>query len=611
MELRRLFDFIHYQLKEKPQDKAFGSKVNGAWTYYSTAQIIEQANKVSRGLLKLGIKPGDRIGVAVTQNRPEWAILDIGIQQIGGINVPVYPTITAEDYTYIFNDSETRLVFVGGGDLFHKVKKAQANVPSLEEVYSFDEVNGQPHWTEIFSDEGQAEVEALMAQVKPEQLATIIYTSGTTGVPKGVMLSHNNVVSNVMAGQRLFPIYPGQRTLSFLPLCHIYERAVLYLYTHKGASVTFTGTDNLGGESGDLMAIKPHFFTTVPRLLEKVYERIYGKGLELTGAKKKLFFWALGLTESYDFQYKPKGWKAIQWAIADKLIFSKWRAALGGNLQGIMTGAAACPAKIAQVFSAAGIPIREGYGLTETSPVLTANLFVEDGAMLGTVGPAIDGVELLIDESDGIYRPGEGEILAHGPNVMMGYYRKQEATDAVMKTVNGKTYFCTGDIGTLVKGPGGKMFLKITDRKKELLKTSGGKYVAPTPIESKFRENFLVEQMMVVGEQRKFVSALIVPAEPVLKDWCKENDIPWTSLHDMIHNPRVIAKYQEIVNQVNPGFSHIEQIKEFRLLDEMWEPVKADGSEAELTPTMKLKRRVIMEKYGNVIEGIYSDGVSA
>lgn len=607
MEPTRLSDLIYYQAANFPLQRAFGHRVDGEWKYYSTQDVIELGNKVSRGLLKLGVKKGDRIGVAVTQNRPEWTILDVGIQQIGAINVPVYATITTEDYTYIFNDSEAKYCFVGGGDLYEKVKAAQAQVPSLKEIYSFDKKEGQPFWETIFAEDGQAEVDALRAQIKPEELATIIYTSGTTGVPKGVMLSHNNIISNIMAGKGAFPFVAGDTVLSFLPVCHIYERVVIYLYTLFGVSVAFTGTDNLGGEQGDLMAVKPHFFTTVPRLLEKVYERIYNKGLDLTGLKKKLFFWALKLTEDYHYEFKPKGWKAIQWKIADKLIFSKWRAALGGNLKGITTGAAACPRRIAQVFSAAGIPIREGYGLTETSPVITLNLFEPGGALLGSVGPVIDQVEVLIDESDGIFRPGEGEILAYGPNVMMGYYNKPEATAAVMKTINGKTWFCTGDVGKMVDGPGGRKYLQITDRKKELLKTSGGKYVAPTPIESKFRENFLIEQMMVIGEQRKFVSALIVPAEPALKDWCDGNQVEWTTFPEMLHHPKVLSKFQSIVDEINPSFSHIDQIKKFRLLDKVWEPVKSDGTEAELTPTMKLKRRVILEKYKTEIEDIYAE----
>jgi len=608
MEPTRLFDLIDYQQANFPQEKAFGQRVGDEWKYYSTQQVIDIANKVSRGLLKLGIQPGDRIGVAISQNRPEWPILDIGILQIGAINVPVYPTLTEKDFAYIFNDSEAKLCFSDAGNLYHSIKHAQQLVPSLQAIYTFDRMDGVPFWEDFFIDEGQEEVERLKAAVDPKALATIIYTSGTTGLPKGVMLSHHNILSNIMSNNSSFPIKPGDRVLSFLPLCHIYERAATYLYTYKCVSVSYAGTDNLGGENGDLMAVKPHFFTTVPRLLEKVYERIYNRGLELTGIKKKLFFWALKLTEAYEYDFKPSGFNAIRWKIADRLIFSKWREALGGNIKGIGTGAAACPRMIAQVFSAAGVPIREGYGLSETSPVLTFSQFSPGGALLGTVGSVIPGVELFIDAADGIYQPGEGEILASGPNIMMGYYKKPEATAEVMKTINGKEWFCTGDVGKMVPGPGGVLFLKITDRKKELLKTSGGKYVAPTPIESKFREEFLIEQMMVVGEQRKFVSALIVPAEEALKDWCKNQGITWTAFDEMVENSKVIAKFQEIIDTVNPHFSHIDQIKRFRLLAQSWEPVKADGTEAELTPTMKLKRRVILNKFQAAIEGMYVEG---
>jgi long-chain acyl-CoA synthetase len=605
MEPTRLFDLIYYQQAHFPQAKAFGQRVGQEWKYYSTDEVISLANKISRGLLKLGIQPGDRIGVSVNENRPEWVILDIGILQIGAINVPVYPTLTVNDFAYIFNDSEAILCFSDAGDLYERVKEAQTSVPTLKQIYTFDRIAGVPFWEDVFSDEGQEEVDQLKKEIDPEGLATIIYTSGTTGLPKGVMLSHRNIISNLMSNNEAFPLKPGDSVISFLPLCHIYERAVTYLYTYKGVSVSYTGTDNLGGEKGDLMAIKPHFFTTVPRLLEKVYERIYNRGLGLTGIKKKLFFWALKLAENYQYDYKPSGFQVIRWKIADRLIYSKWREALGGNIKGIGTGAAACPRLIAQVFSAAGVPIREGYGLSETSPVLTFNDFRPGGSMLGTVGAPIPGVEIYIDPADGIYQPGEGEILASGPNIMMGYYKKPDATAEVTKIINGKQWFCTGDVGKMVAGPGGVQFLKITDRKKELLKTSGGKYVAPTPIESKFREEFLIEQMMVVGEQRKFVSALIVPAEDALKDWCKNQGIEWTQLYEVIEHPKVVSKFQEIINTINPNFSHIDQIKKFRLLDKTWEPIKTDGTEAELTPTMKLKRRVILNKYHDAIEDMY------
>lgn len=601
MEVTRLFEFIQYQKQNHPLEKAFGHRVNGEWKYYSTDDIIEMANKVSRGLLKLGVEKGDRIALIVYENRPEWIIMDIGIQQIGAINVPVYPTISPGEYEYIFNDASVNYCFVGMDDLYDKVATAKPNIKSLKEIYTFDHQEGRKFWQEVFSDEGQEEVEARKADVKDHELATLIYTSGTTGNPKGVMLSHENIISNVNDVAEIFPIGPGDTALSFLPICHIFERTASYVYTNHSIQVAFAGTGNLGGDDGDLKAVQPHFFTTVPRLLEKVYEKIYNKGLELSGVKKKLFFWALGLTNDYELDQKPN----LQMKIADKLIFSKWREALGGNVRGIVSGAAACPTKIKQVFSAAGVPIREGYGLTETSPGLAIGRFTKGGAVMGAIGPGLKSVDLMIDDSDGNYAPGEGEILAKGPNIMMGYFNKPDATEAVTKEIDGEKWFCTGDIGTLIKGPSGEDFLKITDRKKELLKTSGGKYVAPAPIENKLKEDFLIEQVMVVGEKQKFVSALIVPATEALQDWCKNNDIAWTSLAEVIENPKVIAAFQAAIDEANPNFSKTEKIKKFTLVPGPWEPVKADGSKAELTPTLKLKRRIIIEKYDDVIDNIY------
>lgn len=601
MEVTRLFEFIQYQKQNHPLEKAFGHRIDGAWKYYSTDDIIEMANQVSRGLLKLGVEKGDRIALIVYENRPEWIIMDIGIQQIGAINVPVYPTISPGEYEYIFNDASVDYCFVGIDDLYDKVAQAKPNIKSLKEIYTFDQQEGRKHWKEIFTDEGQDQVEARMKDVLPHELATLIYTSGTTGNPKGVMLSHKNIISNVADVAEIFPIGSGDTALSFLPICHIFERTASYVYTSHSIQVAFAGTGNLGGDDGDLKAVQPHFFTTVPRLLEKVYEKIYNKGLTLTGVKKKLFFWALDLTKGYEIDQA----KSLQMRIADKLIFSKWREALGGNVQGIVSGAAACPTKIKQVFSAAGIPIREGYGLTETSPGLAIGRFDKGGAIMDAIGPSLKSVDLMIDESDGNYRPGEGEILAKGPNIMMGYFNKPEATAAVTKEINGEKWFCTGDVGTFVKGPSGEDFLKITDRKKELLKTSGGKYVAPAPIENKLKENFLIEQVMVVGEKKKFVSALIVPAEEALQDWCKNNGVAWTSMGEVIQNPKVIDAFQEAIDEANPNFSKTEKIKKFSLVPGPWEPVKADGSKAELTPTLKLKRRIIIEKYDHMIDEIY------
>lgn len=602
----RLFDYIHYQLKNKPQEKAFGYKHNGHWKYFSTQEIVDTANKISRGLLKMGIKPGDKIALITYKNRPEWVMMDIGIQQIGAINIPVYPTISPAEYEYIFNDAEIKHAFVGADDLYDKVLKAKPNIPSLENIYTFDRQKGRPYWEDIFVEGGgTAEIERISATIKPEEMATIIYTSGTTGNPKGVMLSHTNIVSNVKVVRELFPIEAGDTVLSFLPYCHIFERTGVYSYTFLGANVTFTGTDNLGGETGDLQNLKPHFFTTVPRLLEKVYEKIYNKGLDLDGMKKKLFFWALSRTDDFEYDKSYGGLDGIKQGVADKLIFSKWREALGGNVKGIITGAAPCPEKMAKVFSAAGIPIREGYGLTETSPGLTINSFKPYQAMLGTVGPVLPGVEIIIDASEGEYRDGEGEILAKGDNIMMGYYNKPEKTAEVTKVIDGVSWFRTGDIGKFVTNKKGTKFLKITDRKKELLKTSGGKYVAPAPIEGKLKEDFLVEQIMVIGDKQKFVSALILPAPEALKDWCEGNGVTYTNLKQAVKEQKVLDHYQSIINKYNPNFSHIEQIKKFKLLPVTWDAVTTDGSDAELTPTMKLKRRVVREKYADAISSIY------
>jgi long-chain acyl-CoA synthetase len=612
MEIKRLFDVSHYQLANFPLEKSIGGKTpSGEWKYYSTKEVIDLANKVSLGLLKLGVQPGDKIAQGVYQNRPEWVIMDIGIQQIGAINVPVYPTISPSEYEYIFNDAGVKHCFVGVNDLYDKVLAAKPNVPSLQNIYTFDKQEGRPFWEDMFVESDDlSEVQARMADVKPDQLATLIYTSGTTGNPKGVMLSHNNIISNVQMVKEIMPIGKNQIALSFLPLCHIFERAALYAYMQLGINIVFTGTANLGGDDGDLKAIKPHFFTTVPRLLEKVYEKIYSKGLDLTGVKKKLFFWALDLTNDYEYDKEYTGLAKIQRNVADKLIFSKWREALGGRVVGILTGAAPCPMKMAKIFSAAGIPIREGYGLTETSPGLTINSYAKRGARLGTVGPVLNGVTIKIDPSDGDYKEGEGEILAKGPNVMMGYYNKPEKTAEVMSADG---WFHTGDIGKFVSNEHGDKYLKITDRKKELLKTSGGKYVAPAPVENKFKEEFLIEQMMVIGDKRKFVSALICPAANALKDWCDENGVSCTLTpmeknptlfkisEDTLTNPKVLAKFQAVIDDFNPLFSHIEQVKKFKLLPEPW-----DVSTEELTPTLKLKRRVIREKYGHVIDSIYA-----
>ncbi|MEM1324735.1 MAG: long-chain fatty acid--CoA ligase [Bacteroidota bacterium] len=604
MQPTRLFDFIYYQQENCPQTVSFAGKRDGKWHTYSTQDMINQSLKTAAGLLELGLQEGDTVAIVSYKNRPEWSIIDLACLQLGIISVPLYPTISAGEYEYILNDAEVKYAFVGPGDLYDKVAEAQKNVASLKGIYTMERETQGTFWEDMWNDERIDEVKAISEAIKPEQVATIIYTSGTTGKPKGVVLTHSNVVHVTYVTGNALPVETGDSVLSFLPLSHIFERAASFTYTYTGANVYYTGTDNLGGDKGDLRSVKPTFFTTVPRLLEKVYEAIYNKGLELTGAKRKLFFWALSLTDGYEYDKTYGGLDGIKRSIADKLIFSKWREALGGNVKGIVTGAAPCPAKILRVFSAAGVPVREAYGLTETSPALTINLFEPGKAKIGTTGPVIERVTLMIDDTEGDYRDGEGEILAIGPNIMQGYYNKPNKTAEVFKEIDGKRWFRTGDVGKMVE-QGGIHFLKITDRKKELLKTSGGKYVAPAPIESRLKEEFLIEQMMIVGDQKKFVSALIVPSQDALKDWCENNGVQWSGRTAAVNDPKVVAKYQSIVNQCNPEFSHIEQVKKFTLLDADWEATKEDGSVAELTPTMKLKRRVIMEKFSKEIDGMY------
>lgn len=606
----RLFDFIEYQLEKFPQKTSFAGRYEGkAKNSYSTAEVVALANRTARALWRLGLRKGDKIGTITTRNRPEWVILDIAMMQIGVVNVPVYPTISASDYKYIFNDAEVKYCFIGddaANSLAKKMQVTQPEVPTLKEIFTFDKVSHLRCWEDLWEGDTEgakldAEIAAVKNAIAPEELATIIYTSGTTGEPKGVMLSHHNIVSNIKSVMSLIPLEAGERTLSFLPLNHVFERVVVYAFMFYGANITFVGLENIGD---DLRAVQPHFFTTVPRLLEKVYEKIYNKGLELKGIKRALFFWALGLTKDHEIGKQYSGFSALKNKIADKLIFSKWREALGGHIKGIIIGAAACPYKIAQVFCFAGIPVREGYGMTELSPGVSINRFEEEGAMLGTVGPVLDGVEVYIDTSDGDYRAGEGEILVAGPNVMMGYYQKPEATAAVIREIGGKRWLCTGDIGRFVDKKGVQM-LQITDRKKELFKTSGGKYIAPAPLENKLKEHYLIEQAMIVGDDKKFVSTLLVPAVEALRDWCSHHEIKETDLAALLNHEKVRVKYESVIQKININFAKYEQIKRFELIPDTWEPVKPDGSPGELTPTMKLKRRVILDKYRSVIDKIY------
>lgn len=599
MKPTRLFDCLDWQLQRAPQEDMFAAKENGQWRKYSTQEVRNLVDSLSMGLLHAGVgyqdgsvEGRDKIAV-LSNNRPEWLILDLAIQQTGAILTPIYPTISPNELEFIFNDASIKMVFVSDQELYNKVQSVRSKTPSVQAVYSFSELNGVLNWKELLHNGTAADVEKLTSirnAIRPDELATILYTSGTTGFPKGVMLSHQNIMENVQNVEEIVSAVANasDRCLSFLPLNHIFERMVSYIYMYIGVSIYYAESIDTVGDN--LKEVKPTLFTTVPRLLEKVYEKIMAKGRELTGVKKNLFFWAVGVANKYELNKNQGLAYNIQLAIANKLIFSKWREALGGNVKAIVTGAAACQVRLLRIFTAAKIVVMEGYGLTETSPVISVNRFDKSGRRFGTVGQGIKNVEVKLAE--------DGEICCRGSNVMMGYYKRPDLT---AECIDSENWFHTGDIGTWVEGN----FLKITDRKKEIFKTSGGKYVAPQPIENKMKESPFIEQMMVVGPERKFTAALIVPAFANLKSWCEKNGIPHQSNDEMISHPRVQEHYKSIVEKFNVQFNHIEQVKKFELLNAEW---TIDGG--ELTPTLKLKRKVITEKYGEAIERIYAEDQS-
>ena len=570
-DITRLFDIPRHQLKHYNLDKALITKYDGKWTAISTQEYIDQSNAISRGLLRLGIQPNDKIAVISTTNRTEWNVMDIGILQIGAQNTPIYPTISASDYEYILNHSESIYCFV-----------------SDQEVFTFDDIKGAKNWNEILElgtdDSNQHEVEAKMAAVKPHDVATLIYTSGTTGKPKGVMISHNNLVSNVLDSQKRVPFENGKsKALSFLPVCHVFERMILYLYQYCGVEIYFA--ESIEKMSENLQEIKPNVMTAVPRLYEKVYDKIVAKGSELTGIKKSLFFWAIDLGLKYE-PYGANGWwYETQLKLARKLIFSKWKEGLGGNLDMMVSGSAALQPRLTRMFAAAMMPIMEGYGLTETSPVISVNDMRNGGFRVGTVGRIIDNVDVKIAE--------DGEILVKGPNVMLGYFREPEITKQVMSG----DYFHTGDIGE-IDADG---FLKITDRKKEMFKTSGGKYVAPALLENELKQSRFIEQIMVIGEGEKMPAALIQPNFEFIKEWIKKKDKDVKLDNKSIQNSEIVLeRIQREIDAANAHFGKWEQIKKFELTPDVW---SIEGG--HLTPTMKMKRKIIKEMYKDLIEKIY------
>ncbi len=585
MEVKRLFDIPYYQLEQFPQEDAFVDKINGEWIKTSTKTYIEKANAISRGLLNKGIQPGDKVAL-ISNNRSEWNICDIGIQQIGAIGVPVYPTISADVYEYIFNDAGVKLCIVSDDELYGKVLSIKDNVPTLSEVFTFNEVPNAKSWQELLVDPDEAldaEIEKRKAAIDYEDLVTLIYTSGTTGNPKGVMLAHKNLLSNVKDCEPRLPVDSNAKSLSFLPVCHVYERMLLYLYQYTGVSVYFAESMDTIGDN--LREVKPNVFTAVPRLLEKVYDKIIAKGEALTGIKRKLFFWAVELGEEYDVIGKS-GWYKFKLSIARKLIFSKWQEALGGNCEAVASGSAALQPRLARVFLAAGIPVMEGYGLTETSPVISVNYEKGNNVRIGTTGTVLDNVTVKIAE--------DGEILVKGPNVMMGYYNMPEKT---AEEIDKDGWFHTGDIGEFVEGK----FLKITDRKKEMFKTSGGKYIAPQVMENKFKESRFIEQIMVIGENQKMPAALIVPAFEFIQEWIKYKKLDiGLSNEEIANHPTVIDRISKEVDEYNIGFGKWEQIKKFELVNDLWTP-----ETGELTPTLKPKRRVILAKHKDLYDKIY------
>lgn len=586
--ITRLFDFPYYQLEHYNIPDALVTKYNGVWLKTSTEEYIAKANAISRALLRMGVNKNDKIAIISSNNRTEWHIMDIGILQTGAQNVPIYPTISENDYEYILNHSEAKYCIVSDNEVLAKLNAIKCNVPNLKEVYSFNEINGCKNWNELLvlgkEDSNQEEVENRKSNVKPHELATIIYTSGTTGQPKGVMLSHNNIVSNVLDSADRIPFAAGEsRALSFLPICHIYERMVTYIYQFMGCSIYFG--ESLEKISDNIKEVQPTVMTGVPRLIEKVYDKIIAKGSELKGIKKKLFFWAVQI----GLRYEPNGGNGfvynLQLKLARKLIFSKWKAGLGGRLNLIVNGSAALQPRLARIFAAAEIPVMEGYGLTETSPVISVNDQRNNGFKIGTAGRIIKNVEIKI--------AADGEILCKGPNVMLGYYKDEKLTNEAI--IDG--YFHTGDIGEVDSDN----FLKITDRKKEMFKTSGGKYISPQLLENAMKQSRFIEQIMVIGDGQKMPAAFIQPNFEFIKEWERLHGITVGKTNiEIISNPKVIERIQDEVDRLNEKFGNWEKIKRFELTPDVW---SIDGG--HLTPTMKLKRKIVMEKYIDLFHKIY------
>lgn len=592
MEIKRLFDCIEYQLQRFPKEDMLAAKENGVWRKYSTQEIATTVNQLSAGLLTLGLsgrdytpEGSDKIAI-ISSNRPEWLTADMATQQIGVIWVPVYPTTNPLELKFILNDASVQYMFASNQELYDKVMSIKSEVPCLKEVYTFDHIEGAKHWTSLLNKDADLlnQVEVIKKEIPVDHVATFIYTSGTTGTPKGVMLTHKSIYFNLQSGKKSFPFpdQPEQKVLSFLPLNHIFEKVASYIYMYSGMSIYYAESLETIGEN--LKEIKPDAFSTVPRLLEKVFEKIMITGESLTGIKRKLFFWAVALGEQYDNLNPGSWWYRTQLKLANKLIFVKWREALGGNVKFIVTGGAACQVKLLRIFNAAQIPVYEGYGPTENSPIISINLRTPGGTKFGTVGHVISGVEYKLE--------ADGEICVAGPSVMKGYYKRPDLTAETI--IDG--WLHTGDIGEIIDGK----YLKITDRKKELFKTSGGKYVAPQPIENKMKESPFIEQIVLIGDNKKFVSALIVPSFSKLKEWAKQHGIEYTSNEEIIKNSMVITMITDIVDEYNKLFNQVEQVKKFTLI-----PREFSIDKQEMTPKLSIRRKNVIANFEKEIDAMY------
>jgi len=587
MKVSRTFDLLERLQKEFPKKDALVGKINGEWKYFSTDDYVENTNLLSYGLLKLGFKKGDKIAT-VSNNRPEWNFMDMAMSQIGVVHVPVYPTISVEEYEHILIHSDAKAIIVSDKMLYQKIKPIFDKAEQIESIFSFNEIDGVSNWKQILelgkANQNKEKLSEIKNSIQPSDLLSIIYTSGTTGLSKGVMLSHNNMLTNAKASANRVDLSPEDKMLSFLPLCHVYERVVNYTYQYIGLSIYYA--ENLGTIADDLKRFKVQGFVTVPRVLEMIYDKIITKGKDLTGFKKTLFFWAVDLGLRFDFKkVKTNPWYSLQLKIANKIIFNKWREAIGGEIKTILSGGAALQPRLARIFWAARIPIQEGYGLTETSPVIAVNGANYPENKIGTVGPILDGVTVKIDK--------DGEILVKGPNVMLGYYKSEEET---LKVIDQEGWLHTGDVGVLIDDK----FLKITDRKKEIFKNSAGKYIAPQVIENKFKESDIIEQIMVVGEGEKFASALISPNFNYLHYYASKHKLHFRDNKALIQDKIILNRFQKEVSELNKQLGQVEQIKRFRLVCEAW--TNATG---ELSPTLKLKRRAIYKKYDSILREIY------